>query len=385
MQFLHTLRGLATAALVGGLVLTGCSKGDADKAAANVIKIGHYGSLTGPQATFGQSTSNGVKLAIAEANKAGGINGKQIELVEYDSKGQPAEAGAVVTRLCTKDKVAVVIGEVASSVSIAAAPICQQAHIPMVTPSSTNPKVTQQGDMIFRTCFIDPFQGYVCAKFAAENMKWKTAAVLIDQSQAYAVGLAEEFEKNFTKMGGTVGVKQQYNGGDQDFSATLGAIRGSSPDVIFVPGYYTDVANIAIQARKLGITAPLLGGDGWDSSKLCEIGGKAIEGSYYSNHASPDDPSPAFQTFVSKYKEAYGPVPDALAAMGYDSARVVFAAIQKANSTDGPAIAKALSETKDFPGATGNITIDKNRDAIKNAVILKLQDGRPQYVTAVKP
>ena len=385
MQFLHTFRGLATAALVGGLVLTGCSKGDADKPKADVIKIGHYGSLSGPQATFGQSTSNGVKLAITEVNKAGGINGKQIELVEYDSKGRPDEAGAVVTRLCTKDKVAVVIGEVASSVSIAAAPICQQNHIPMVTPSSTNPKVTQQGDMIFRTCFIDPFQGYVCAKFAAENQKWKTAAVLIDQSQAYAVGLAEEFEKNFKQMGGSIGVKQQYNGGDQDFSATLGAIRGSSPDVIFVPGYYTDVANIAIQARKLGITAPLLGGDGWDSSKLCEIGGKAIEGSYYSNHASPDDPSPAFQTFVSKYKETYGPLPDALAAMGYDSAKVVFAAVVKAGSTDGPAIAKALSETKDFPGATGNITIDKNRDAIKSAVILKLQDGRPQYVTAVKP
>lgn len=353
--------------------------------AQDPIKVGHYGSLTGAQATFGQSTSNGLKLAVAEVNEAGGINGRKIELIEYDTKGDSKEAGTVVTRLCTKDKVVVVIGEVASSLSIAAAPICQQNGIPMVSPSSTNPKVTQQGDMIFRTCFIDPFQGYVCAKFAAESKKWKTAALLVDQSQAYAVGLADEFEKNFKTMGGSITVKQQYNTGDTDFSATLTAIRGTSPDVLFVPGYYTDVANVAIQARKLGITAPLLGGDGWDSAKLIEIGGKSIEGSFYSNHASPDDPSPAFQNFVTKYKDEYGPVPDALAAMGYDAGRVVFEALKKANSTDGPAVAKAIAATKDFPGATGLITIDANRDAVKSAVILEIKDGRPQYVTAVKP
>jgi branched-chain amino acid transport system substrate-binding protein len=353
--------------------------------AADTIKIGHYGSLTGTQATFGQSTSNGIKLALAEINAAGGVLGRQLELVEYDTQGDPKEAGIVVTRLCTKDKVSVVLGEVASSLSIAAAPICQQNKIPMVSPSSTNPKVTQQGDMIFRTCFIDPFQGYVCAKFAADNKKWKSAALLVDQSQAYAVGLADEFEKNFKKLGGTITVKQQYNTGDTDFSATLTAIRGTSPDVIFVPGYYTDVANVAIQAKKLGIAAPLLGGDGWDSAKLTEIGGKSIEGSFYSNHASPDDPSEAFKNFVAKYKDEYGPVPDALAALGYDAARVTVEAIKKAGVTDGPAIAKAISETKDFHGATGNITIDANHNAIKSAVILELKDGRPQFVTTVKP
>ncbi|MGC4030896.1 MAG: ABC transporter substrate-binding protein [Tepidisphaeraceae bacterium] len=354
--------------------------------AAQDILLGHYGSLTGSQATFGQSTSQGINLAINEINAAGGIlGGRKIKLVEYDSKGDPKEAGTVVTRLCTKDKVAVVIGEVASSVSIAAAPICQQNHIPMVSPSSTNPKVTAQGDMIFRACFIDPFQGLVCAKFAAENKKWKTAALLVDQSQAYAVGLAEEFEKNFTKFGGTITIKQQYNTGDTDFSAVLTAIRGTSPNVIFVPGYYTDVANIAIQARKLGITAPLLGGDGWDSQKLTEIGGKSIEGSFYSNHASPDDPSEAFQSFVAKYKDEYGPVPDALAALGYDSARLVVEAIKKAGTTDGPAIAKALAATKDFPGATGKITIDANRDAVKSAVILELKGGKPVFVTTINP
>ncbi|HEX8325389.1 MAG TPA: ABC transporter substrate-binding protein [Tepidisphaeraceae bacterium] len=372
------LSALAAAAL-------SCGAFSSTAHAQDTLKVGHYGSLTGAQATFGQSTSNGLKLAVAEINASGGINGRKIELIEYDTKGDPKEAGTVVTRLCTKDKVSVVIGEVASSVSIAAAPICQQNGIPMVSPSSTNPKVTQQGDMIFRTCFIDPFQGYVCAKFAAESKKWKTAALLVDQSQAYAVGLADEFEKNFKKMGGTITIKQQYNTGDTDFSATLTSIRGTSPDVIFVPGYYTDVANVAIQARKLGIVAPLLGGDGWDSAQLTEIGGKSIEGSFYSNHASPDDPSPEFQNFVTKYKDEYGPVPDALAAMGYDAGRIVFAAMKKANSTDGKAIAAALAATKDFPGATGLITIDAQRDAVKSAVILEIKGGRPVYVTSVKP
>ena len=349
------------------------------------IKIGHYGSLTGSEATFGQSTSNGLKLAIAEINAAGGVNGKKVVLVEYDTKGDTKEAGAVVTRLCTKDHVTAVIGEVASSLSLAGAPICQQNGIPMISPSSTNPKVTAQGDMIFRACFIDPFQGYVCAKFAWEQKKFKNAAILLDQSQAYSVGLAEEFEKAFLKFGGTVSIKQQYNKGDQDFTARLTAIRGVNPDIIFVPGYYTDVANIAIQAKKLGITAPLLGGDGWDSAKLCEIAGKSIEGSFYSNHASPDDPSPAFQNFVSKYKDEYGAPPDALGALGYDSGNLLFAAMKKAKSLGGRDLANAIGETKDFQGATGVITINDKRDAVKSAVILELKDGRPQYVSTVKP
>ena len=353
--------------------------------AEDTIKIGHYGSLTGAQATFGLDTSSGLKLAISEINAAGGLLGKQVQLVEYDDEGDPKEAGVVVTRLCQKDHVAVVIGEVASSLSIAAAPICQANHIPMVSPSSTNPKVTAQGDMIFRTCFIDPFQGYVCAKFASDTKHFKTAALLVDQSQAYAVGLADEFEKNFKKMGGTVAVKQQYNTGDQDFSSTLTTIRGASPDVIFVPGYYTDVANVAIQARKLGITAPLLGGDGWDSPKLTEIGGKSIEGSFFSNHSSPDDPSPTFQNFLVKYKDEYGPVPSALAALGYDAGRIVFDAVRRADSTDGQKIADALRTTKNFAGVTGNITINEHRDAIKSAVILELKGGKPVFVTSIKP
>jgi len=352
---------------------------------ADDILIGHYGSLTGSEATFGQSTSNGLRLAIADINANGGINGKPIKLVEYDTKGAPKEAGAVVTRLCTKDHVTAVIGEVASSLSLVGAAICQQNGIPMISPSSTNEKVTQQGDLIFRTCYIDAFQGFVCAKFAWENKHMKSAALLIDQSSAYSVGLAEEFEKAFKKFGGTITISQQYNKGDQDYSARLTAIRATSPDVIFVPGYYTDVANIAIQARKLGIACPLLGGDGWDSAKLAEIGGQAIEGSFYCNHASPDDPSPALQNFVSKYKDEYGATPDALAALGYDSGMVLFAAMKSAKSLGGKDLAAAIAATKDFPAATGSITINAKHDAVKSAVILEMKGGQPVFCMKVNP
>ncbi len=347
------------------------------------IKIGHYGSLTGSEATFGISTSNGVKLAINEVNAAGGVNGKQIELVEYDTKGDPKEAGAVVTRLVTRDKVVAVIGEVASTLSLAGAPICQANQVPMISPSSTNPRVTLVGDYIFRVCFIDPFQGFVCAKFAREMRGAKTAAILYDQASAYSVGLAEQFEKNFVAMGGVVSAKLSYNAGDQDFNARLTAIRASNPDIIFLPGYYTDVANVAIQARKLGITVPFLGGDGWDSSKLTEIGGAAIEGSFYSNHAAPDDPSLA--GFVQKYEDEYGAKPDALGALGYDAAMLLFDAMRRAKSLAGADLRQAIDDTKDFVGVTGVINFNETRDAVKPAVILEIKDGKAVYAAKIEP
>ena len=353
--------------------------------AEETIKVGHYGSLTGSQATFGQSTSNGVKLAIAEVNAAGGINGKKLELVEYDTKGDAKEANNVVTRLVTNDHVVAVIGEVASSLSLAAAPVCQEHGVPMVSPSSTNPRVTKVGDYIFRVCFIDPFQGYVGAKFASENLKAKRVAVMVDQANAYSVGLAEEFEKNFKSFGGSIVTKQIYTEGTTDFSARLTPIRDGNPDVIYIPGYYTDVANIAIQARKLGIKCPLLGGDGWDSAKLTEIGGKDIEGSYYSNHAAPDDPSPVIQGFMTKFKDEYGSAPDALGALGYDAAMVVFDAMKRAKSTSGADLRDALVATKDYPGVTGMINFDANRDAVKPAVVLEIKGGKAVFAATVKP
>lgn len=365
-------------ALFIGLIMTPIS-------AAQEIVVGHYGSLTGSEATFGKSTSEGLRLAIAEVNAEGGVLGRQIKLIEYDTKGDAKEAGAVVTRLVSRDKVVAVIGEVASSLSLAGAPVCQAAGVPMISPSSTNPRVTKAGNMIFRVCFIDPFQGYAGAKFATETRKAKRVAVLLDQASAYSVGLAEQFELHFKKMGGEITTRQSYNAGDQDFTARLTTIRATNPDIIYAPGYYTDVANIAIQARALGITAPLLGGDGWDSSKLAEIGGKAIEGSFYSNHYTIDDPSPVIQDFIRKYEDEYGAKPDALAALAYDSGNLLFHAIKLANSTNGKAIAAELAKTKNFGAVTGNLTLDADRNAIKPAVIVEIKDGQPRFVVTVNP
>ena len=362
----------------------GCQPGTSS---SNEIVIGHFASMTGAEATFGQSTDNGIKLAVDEINAAGGIDGKKIRLITYDDKGEAREAGTAVTRLTTKDGVVAVLGEVASGLSLAGAPICQEAGIPMVSPSSTNPKVTKIGDMIFRVCFIDPFQGSVCAKFAREHegLKAAKAAILTDQASPYSVGLQEEFEKAFEKLGGKIVSKQTYQGSDQDFSAQLTAIRSSEPDIIFVPGYYTNVGNVALQARKLGLTTPLLGGDGWDSSKLGEIAGSSIDGCFYSNHYSQEDPSPRVQEFIKKYSERHNETPDGLAALGYDAARILFEAMKRAKSLDGKALAAELAKTKDFEGVTGNISIDGARNAVKSAVILEMKDGKPKYVTTIQP
>jgi branched-chain amino acid transport system substrate-binding protein len=362
--------------------ITGCRSSQ-----SNEIVLGHFASMTGSEATFGRSTDNGIQMAVDEINKAGGVNGKQVRVITYDDKGEQREAGNAVTRLVNKDGVVAVLGEVASSLSLVGAPVCQENGVPMVSPSSTKPDVTQVGDMIFRVCFIDPFQGYACAKFAREHegLKATKAAILFDQTQAYAVGLQDNFAKSFTEQGGKIVATQTYQGGDQDFSAQLTAIRASEPDVIFIPGYYTDVGNIAIQARKLNIKAPLLGGDGWDSAKLAEIGGDAINGCFYSNHYSHQDPNPRVQDFLKKYEERFKGIPDGLAALGYDAARILCEAIGRANSTKGADIAAELAKTKDFDGVTGKITIDKDRNAVKPAVILEMKNGVPTYVTTIEP
>lgn len=374
------------AAIAAPLALLSAAPAPEPAPAADAIVIGHYGSLTGSEATFGKSTSNGVRMAIKEFNAAGGLNGRMVELKEYDTKGDAKEAGAVVTRLCTSDKVTAVLGEVASGLSLAGAPVCQQYGVPMISPSSTNPRVTKVGDMIFRVCFIDPFQGSVCAKFASENKKATKVAMLYDQAAPYSTGLADEFKKAFKKMGGAITTEQTYTAGDSDFSAQLTSIRATNPDMIFVPGYYTDVANIAIQTRKLGMTMPLLGGDGWDSAKLTEIGGQAIEGSYYSNHYAQDDKSATVQDFISRFKAEFGgQTPDGLAALGYDAANLLFDAMKRSKSLGGKDLAAAIAASKDFKGVTGTITIDKDRNAVKPAVMLEIKKGVPSYVTTIEP
>jgi branched-chain amino acid transport system substrate-binding protein len=388
-------RPLLTAAVACVTLLAGCNQKPAEttgsdgqeggEASSGPILVGHYASMTGSEATFGQSTDNGIRLALKERNAAGGVKGRQIEVITYDDQGKPQEAGTAVTRLITDDHVVAVLGEVASSLSLAGGAVAQQYGVPMVTPSSTNPAVTRGKDMVSRVCFIDPFQGYVGAKFARENLDADAAAILYDQQQAYSTGLADEFKKHFVEMGGTITTEQEYNGGDSDLSAQLTTIRSSAPDVIYIPGYYTDVGNIAIQARRLGIEVPLLGGDGWDSSQLTAIGGEAIEGSYYSNHYAPDQPSEEVKQFVDKYQAEYGVVPDGLAALGYDAANLLFEAMERADSLDGKALAAAIAATKDFRGVTGVISMDENRDAQKPAVIVQIKDGKPTYVATVSP
>ena len=353
---------------------------------ADTILIGHFASMTGKEATFGQSTDQGIRLAIKEINEAGGLNGKKFEVITLDDKGESKEAGNAVTRLITKDKVVAILGEVASGMSLAGGAVAQEKGVPMISPSSTNPAVTRGRDMVSRVCFIDPFQGFVVAKFCKENLKVANVAVLYDQTAPYSKGLRDEFKKNFEKMGGKIVGDQAYSAGDQDFSAQLTTIRGSNPQAIFVPGYYTEAGNIALQARKLGITVPLLGGDGWDSEQLAAIGKDAIEGCYYSNHYAPDQPSEEIKKFVEKYKSEYkGQTPDGLAALGYDAAFVLFDAMKRAKSLAGKDLAAAIASTKDFKGVTGVITIDPNRDAKKAAVIVQMKNGKPVWVATVEP
>ncbi|HEX6046434.1 MAG TPA: ABC transporter substrate-binding protein [Pyrinomonadaceae bacterium] len=349
------------------------------------IVVGYYGDLTGRTASFGQSTKNGVEMAIDEINKAGGVMGRKVRLIVEDDQGEPNKAATVVSKLVNQDKVHAVLGEVASSNSLAAAPKAQEAKVPMISPSSTNPNVTQVGDYIFRVCFIDPFQGDVMAKFSANNLKAKRAAILYDFNSDYSRGLREFFTRSFKGLGGEIVAEQSYTQGDRDFSGQLTAIRSANPDVIYVPGYYGEVGVIANQTKQLGIKAPLLGGDGWDSPQLWQLGGAALNGDYISNHYSVDDPSPAIQKFVADYKARYNILPDALAALGYDSMRVLADAIQRAGGTDGAKLRDAIAQTKNFSGVTGSISIDKDRNAVKPAVVLKLQDQKFVYDTTIYP
>jgi len=349
------------------------------------IKVGYYGDLSGRTSNFGQSTKNGAMMAVDEINKAGGINGRQITILSEDDEGRPEKAATVATKLIDQDKVVALVGEVASGNSLAAAPKAQAAKVPMISPSSTNPAVTQVGDYIFRVCFIDPFQGEVMAKFAYNTLHAKTAAIMEDFNSPYSRGLTEFFEASFTKLGGKVITKQSYTQGDRDYKGQLTSIRSSNPDVIYVPGYYGEVGVIAKQAKQLGINQPLLGGDGWDAPQLFQLGGDALNGDYISNHYSVEDPSPAIQKFVGDFNSRYNIKPDALAALGYDAMRVLADAIKRAATTNGPKLRDAIAATKDFPGVTGVISINGERNAVKPAVVLKLQDGKYIYQETIKP
>jgi branched-chain amino acid transport system substrate-binding protein len=351
---------------------------------ADEIVIGEYGSMTGSQATFGISTDDGVKLAVKQRNAAGGVNGKQIRCIIYDDEGKQQEAVTAVTRLIQEDHVVAVIGEVASSLSLAGGQVAQRLGVPMISPSSTNAKVTMIGDMISRVCFIDSFQGYVGASFAKNKLNLNNAAILYDRSQAYSSGLRNDFKKAFVKLGGNVVAEEAYSSGDNDYSAQLTAIKNANPDFIYVPGYYTEVVNIARQARKLGITAPMIGGDGWVSDDL-KNAGSALNGCYFSDHYSKEDDRPQVKKFLADFKAEYGQEPDSMAALGYDAANMLFDAMTRSPTLNGNDLSAAINSTKNFDGVTGSITIDTNRNARKGAVIQQLKDGEYSFFARVEP
>jgi len=361
------------------------ASGETPGVTADTILIGEVGSLTGPEATFGISTRNAIELALREVNAAGGVKGRKVEVRVYDDQSKPEEAANAVTRLINQDQVLLILGEVASTNSIAMANKAQPARVPMISNASTNPKVTEIGDYIFRVCFIDPFQGYVMARFAHDNLKFNKVAVLKDLASDYSQGLADVFKRKFTEMGGKIVGEETYAKGSTDFRSQLTAIKRSQPDGIYVPGYYTDIGVIARQARELGINAKLMGGDGWDSEKLFELGGSAVEGSYFSNHYSPDDPNPRIQKFIADYKAAFGSVPDSLAALGYDAAMVAVDAMKRAPNLDRVSVRNAIAATKNFPGVTGTITLDDKRNATKPAVVLEVGKGKTKYVATIAP
>jgi branched-chain amino acid transport system substrate-binding protein len=382
---------LAMAAL--SLTFTACPpKGESGATATTAgggngdILIGEYGSLTGPQATFGTSTHNGIMMAMDEINAAGGINGRKIKVLTEDDQSKQEEAANAVTKLISQNSVVAVLGEVASSCSIAGGDVCQKSKIPMITPSSTNPQVTQKGDYVFRMCFTDDQQGHSLAEYVGKNLGVKSAALLTDVKSDYSQGLGHYFEERFTQLGGKIVARASYSNGDADFKAQLSSVKGSNPQILFVPGYYTDIGQIAIQARDLGITAPLVGGDGWESPKLIAIGGKALEGSFYSNHYFYGDPNPVVHDFVEKYKARYHETPDAMAALAYDAARVLADSIKRAGKTDPAALRDAIAGTKNFAGVTGTITLGPDRNPVgKKLIIEEIRNGQLTLKATFEP
>ncbi|MBI1825952.1 MAG: ABC transporter substrate-binding protein [Planctomycetes bacterium] len=344
--------------------------------AADPIKIGHLASITGSEAAFGTSSDNGVRLAMEERNAAGGILGRPIEIVSVDDQSKNQEVNNCMMKLIQQDKVVAVVGEIASSNTIAAAPAAQRNKIPLVSPGATNPEVTKKGDYVFRVCYTDDFQGKVIAEFANKDLSAKNAAIITDQASAYSISLSKIVKEQFEKLGGKVVAEVTYKKTDNDYKAQVNQVIQAKPDVLFLTGYYTNVGNIVQTARAAGYKGPCVGGDGWDADALYQIGGKALDDCYFTNHYSPDAPDPRAKNFITKYQSKHGSVPDAMAVLGYDAAIVLFDAIQRAGGTEGPKIRDALAATKDFPALTGNITIDKDRNAKKGIVVIGIKDAK---------
>ena len=380
------LSGLVAMSMMA-LLTTGCGNTN-----SNEIKIGANLEMTGNTATFGQSATNGAKLAIKQVNAKGGVLEKQITLVVADNKSDTAEAANAMQKLATQDKVIASIAPIASSSVMAAAQVNESAKILGISPTASNPNVTvdpetgKVRDYLFRATFIDPFQGAVMANFAKNTLKAQKAAVYIENSSDYAKGLGKFFKETFVQNGGNIVSDEAYLAKDTDFKATLTKIKASNPDVIFVPGYYQEVGMIIKQAREIGITVPILGADGWDSAKLPEIAGaEALNNTFFSNHYSPDDNSPEIKNFVEAYKAEYGQVPDAFAALSYDATMMIIEAIKRAGVEDSVKVKDELAKTKDYQGVSGSITLDEKHNAVKGVVIIEMKNGIQAFKEKIKP
>lgn len=352
-------------------------------AAPEPIKIGAYTSLTGKEATWGQSYEKGIRLAVDEINAAGGMLGRPVQLVLEDNQSKAGESATVARKLISRDKVVAILGEVSSGRSLEAAPVCQAARIPMIS-SGSNPKVTEVGTYIFRVNYIDPFQGTVMAKFAKEKLGAKRVALLTDVTNAYSVGLAKYFREKLVADGGTIVLEQKYSASERDFKAQLTAIRSAAPDALFVPGYYTEVGLIVAQARELGFKAPILGGDGWAAPQLVELGGAALADTYYCDNFTVENDSAEAKAFITRYRARYKEDPDSIAPLAYDAVGMLRDAITRTGSTEPEKIRAALATIKDLPGASGSITVDAQRNPAKPAYIVTYREGSYRFLQAVR-
>ena len=382
----------ALSALICASLLTAGLTGCGGEKSADTIKIGANLEMTGGSATYGISSKNAIELAFKDINDKGGINGKKLELIVADNKSEAAEATNAMQKLVSQDGVVAVIGPNLSSSVIASAAINNGAKVLDIAPMATNPNVTvdpatgKTRDFNYRTCFIDPFQGTVMATFAQKELGVKNAAILIDNSSDYAKGLAQFFKENFVKTGGTITSEESYLQKDTDFKATLTKIKATNPDFLYVPGYYQEVGMIVKQARELGMTMPMAGGDGWDSAKLPEIAGAgSLNNTYFSSLYSPEDASDINKNFVAAYEKAYGQKPDVFAALAYDSALLVAQAVKDAGSEDPAKISEAMAKINGFQGVSGSVTFDAQHNPVKSAVILEYVDGKQALKTKINP
>ena len=382
--------------VVGLLAACGASEEGSDKKGdgakgGDTIKIGVNLELSGPVASYGTSEADGIELAVQEINDAGGIDGKEIVLEKVDNKSDNAEATSAAIKLIDQDKVVAIIGAATSGATVAQAEIANSNKTPLISPSGTSPGVTVQdngavNEFVFRTSFIDPFQGTVAANFAANDLKVKNVAIYIDNASDYSKGLADSFKKDFEAAGGKIVAEESYIAKDTDFRSTLTSIKGKNPEFIFIPGYYEEVGLIIKQAREMGITVPLMGADGWDSPVLLDLAGAdALNNTFTTNHYSSEDPDGIIQNFNDKFEEKYGKLPDSFNALGYDTVYLLADAIERAGGADSVKIQEALAKTKDLELVTGLYSVDENHHPVKSATILEYVNGKTVFKTKVNP